>query len=214
LEFHGNPVEIYKNLPGHGMAHQRAFLLEKSDAPYVLYLDDDLLLETWVMELLYGVLQTEGCGFAGNSVIGLKFSKDERLNEQAVELWEGPVQTEFIMREGYGWERYKLHNAANLLHVQRKLGATPQGPILYKVAWVAVVVLYDAAKLRAAGGFDFWRELGEVHSGEDVVAQWNVMARFGGCGVMPSGAYHLMLPTTIPDRTVDAPRVLQQHQRV
>ena len=29
-----------------------------------------------------------------------------------------------------------------------------------------------------------------------------------GCGLMPSGVYHLELPTTIPDRTVDAPYVL------
>jgi hypothetical protein len=34
------------------------------------------------------------------------------------------------------------------------------------------------------------------------------MARYGGCGLLPSGAYHLELPTTIPDRRTDAPKVL------
>jgi hypothetical protein len=45
--------------------------------------------------------------------------------------------------------------------------------------------------------------------GEDVLAQLRVMARFGGCAVLPSGVHHLELPTTIPDREVDAPRVLE-----
>jgi hypothetical protein len=34
------------------------------------------------------------------------------------------------------------------------------------------------------------------------------MARHGGCGLIPSGAYHQELPTTVRDRRVDAPRVL------
>ena len=34
------------------------------------------------------------------------------------------------------------------------------------------------------------------------------MARDGGCGRIPSGVYHQELPTTVPDRSVDAPRVL------
>jgi hypothetical protein len=47
-----------------------------------------------------------------------------------------------------------------------------------------------------------------VHAGEDVLAQLRVMASHGGCGIMPSGAYHQELPTTVPDRRVDAPQVL------
>jgi hypothetical protein len=34
------------------------------------------------------------------------------------------------------------------------------------------------------------------------------MARHGGCGLIPSGAYHQELPTTITARDVDAPLVL------
>ena len=30
------------------------------------------------------------------------------------------------------------------------------------------------------------------------------MARFGGAGILPSGAYHLESPTTVPDRDVEA----------
>jgi hypothetical protein len=35
------------------------------------------------------------------------------------------------------------------------------------------------------------------------------MARHGGCGLIPSGVYHMELPTTITERTVDAPRYFE-----
>jgi hypothetical protein len=67
------------------------------------------------------------------------------------------------------------------------------------VAWVGGCVLFDTACLRAAGGYDFWqRELPAQHCGEDVLAQQRVMARYGGCAILPSGAYHMELPTTWP----------------
>jgi hypothetical protein len=69
-------------------------------------------------------------------------------------------------------------------------------------------VLYDRAKLDAVGGFDFWRDLPAAHCGEDVVAERRVMARFGGAGILPSGAYHLESPTTVPDREHNASNLL------
>jgi hypothetical protein len=69
-------------------------------------------------------------------------------------------------------------------------------------------VLYDRAALEAVGGFGFWRELPPESAGEDVLVQLRVMARFGGCAIFPSGAYHQELPTTVPDRRVDAPHAL------
>ncbi|HET7724314.1 MAG TPA: hypothetical protein VFK68_06720, partial [Propionibacteriaceae bacterium] len=36
------------------------------------------------------------------------------------------------------------------------------------------------------------------------VAQARVMARYGGAGLIPSGAVHLEAPTTVPDREVEA----------
>jgi hypothetical protein len=105
------------------------------------------------------------------------------------------------------WTRHHLHSAANLFHVQARLG-NPDETRRYKVAWVGGCVLFDTALLRAAGGFDFWRELPPQHCGEDVLAQQRVMARFGGCAILPSGAYHMELPTTVTARAVDAPYVL------
>jgi hypothetical protein len=106
------------------------------------------------------------------------------------------------------WQRHHLHSAANLYHVQSQMKLTREATRHYRVAWVGGCVLFDTAKLRACGGFDFWQELPPEHCGEDVLAQMRVMARFGGCGIIPSGAYHMELPTTIRAREFDAPRML------
>jgi hypothetical protein len=95
------------------------------------------------------------------------------------------------------------------LHVQKRLGVTPESYVAYKVAWVGGCVLYDTERLRRAGGFDFRRHLPPEHCGEDVLAQLWVMEMFGGCGILPSGVYHQELKTTISERGVDAPRVIR-----
>jgi GT2 family glycosyltransferase len=208
LQLHGCPVEIVKHLPVRGMAEQRQFLLDQAQAPYALFLDDDLIVEPYVIELMLGAIEREKVGFVGSAVIGLSFLHDVRPHEQAVELWDGPVRPETVKPGSAAWLRYRLHNAANLYHVQDALRATPDAPILYRVAWVGGCVLYDVDKLRQSGGFLFWKELPPDHCGEDVLAQLRVMEQFGGCGIMPSGVYHQELPTTIENRRVNAPEVL------
>ncbi len=202
----GCAVERHHHVPHRGMAEQRQFLVDRTRAPFALFLDDDVLLEHDLIERLVGALCTARCGFVGAALIGLSFRDDVRPNEERIEFWDGEVHPEWVVPETDAWERHRLHNAANLLHVQERL--RPTNDRLYKVAWVGGCVLYDVAKLRASGGFRFWRRLPVRHAGEDVLAQQQVMARFGGAGLFPSGAYHLELPTTIDDRRVDAPRVL------
>lgn len=114
-----------------------------------------------------------------------------------------------MLPDSPAWARHALHSAANLYHVQTNLGLTPDRQRLYRVAWVGGCVLFDRVKLEAAGGFEFWRERPPEHCGEDVFAQLRVMARDGGCGVIPSGAYHQELVTTVPRRDVDAPRLMR-----
>ena len=80
--------------------------------------------------------------------------------------------------------------------------------MLYKIAWAGGCVMYDTEKLKAVGGFDFWKELPHDHCGEDVLAQLRVMKKYGGCGIIPSGVYHQELETTVHDRTVNAPECL------
>jgi glycosyltransferase involved in cell wall biosynthesis len=205
----GNEVEVHRHLPRRGLAEHREFLLSRAQARYALFLDDDVLIDPDLVERLVRAIRAEGCGFVGSAVIGLSFAGDVRPDEEHIELWEGRVQPEVVAPDSPAWSRHRLHNAANLWHVQRRLGLSPTVQRVYKVAWVGGCVLYDVDKLRRAGGYSFWRDLPREHCGEDVLAQLRVMARFGGCGLIPSGAYHQELPTTVPDREADAPLLLR-----
>lgn len=209
LRARGHPVETHRHLPRRGLAEHRQFLLDRASAPYALFLDDDVILEPDALERMVRAIREERCGFVGCAVIGLSYADDVRPHEQAVEFWDGPVRPERVEPGTPQWERHRLHNAANLYHLQRRLGVTGDRQRKYRVAWIGGCVLYDTAKLRAAGGFSFWRQLPPDHCGEDVLAQLRVMERFGGCGLLPSGVYHQELPTTVPERRVDAPKVLR-----
>lgn len=209
LQEKGHEVRLIRNSPRRGMAQQRQFLLDKSRSPFSLFLDDDLILETYAIENMLKILEEEKCGFVGNAVIGLSYLDDVRPHQHHIEFWKDRVSPETIFPGDIKWERHKLHNAANLYHVQTKLDASPDAPLKYKVAWIGGCVMYDSMKLRQAGGFDFWRELPVKHCGEDVLAQLRVARRFGGCGLIPSGVYHQELKTTVPDREVNAPEYLR-----
>lgn len=209
LRLHGNPVTVHKNLPRQGMAQQRQFLFEQVQSPYALFLDDDVLMESYVLENMVRAMQEEGCGLVGSALIGPSHLDDVRLHEQQIEFWDGPVTPEDIRPGQPTWERYRLHNAANMHHVAERLGLDPLRPRKYKIAWVGGCVLYDVEKLRSVGDFSFWKDLPAEHAGEDVLAQLRVIAHYGGCGLIPSGVYHMQLPTTILNRAVDAPKFLE-----
>ncbi len=209
----GRPVELVHHLPRRGLAEHRESLLERATAPFVLFVDDDVYLEPDLVARLVAAIRREGCGFVGSAVLGWSYLEDERPQEQAIELWTGRVGPERIVPRGPGWSRHRLHNAANLVHVARRLGIPGWPPRVYKVAWVGGCVLYDTSVLRDVGGFGFWRYLPSEHAGEDVLAQLRVMAVAGGAGLIPSGAWHLELPTTVVDRRVDAPLALGLERR-
>lgn len=204
----GHRIETFRHLPRRGMAEQRAFLLSKARCAYCLFLDDDVMLESDLVERLLHAIGEQQCGFVGSSVHGLSHLPDLRPSQEAIEFWDTRVQPEFIEPDSPEWDRHHLHSAANLFHVQHNLSLSNGSTRCYKVAWVGGCVLFDTAMLRAAGGFDFWPRLPPEHAGEDVLAQLRVMARYGGCAIIPSGAYHLELPTTLATRDVDAPRLL------
>jgi GT2 family glycosyltransferase len=209
LEIAGNKVTILKNLPSRGMAHQRQFLLEQSTSKYCLFLDDDLVLEDYVVRNMKQVLRDHQIGFAGCAVIGLSYKNDVRPHQQEIEFWHGQVTPESILPKTDEWERYRVHNAANIYHVSQNVQAEANNPKLYKVAWVGGCVMYDREKLNEVGGFSFWKDLPEQHCGEDVLAQLRVMKKYGGCGIIPSGVYHQELETTVPDRKINAPEFLE-----
>jgi hypothetical protein len=61
------------------------------------------------------------------------------------------------------------------------------------------------------GGYSWWDELPPEHCGEDVLAELLVMRRYGGCGVLPSGVYHLELPTTVPNRQHNTDALIRKY---
>jgi glycosyltransferase involved in cell wall biosynthesis len=208
LRWHGHNVTLHRHLPQRGMAEQRQFLLEcsakpssgGSPAPYVHYLDDDVLLDPPVMERMLGVLQSEGCGFVGCPAAGLCYLDDIRPYQQHIELWTGPVRPEPFGGDSIPWERHLVNNAANPLHLEQRLVDAEQ-VVRYKVAWIGGAnVLYDRAKLLNVGGFSWWHHLPPEHAGEEVVVQFLLIRKYGGCGILPSGTYHLGLPTMVEDR--------------
>jgi glycosyltransferase involved in cell wall biosynthesis len=204
LRWHGHEVTLHHHLPRRGLAEQRQFLLEQSHAPYVHFLDDDVLLEPAVMQRMLDVIEQERCGFVGCAATGLDYLHDERPHQQHIELWDGPVTPERFDEQSIPWERHLINNAANPLHLERKLVRNGQ-VVRYKIAWVGGAnVLYDREKLLDVGGFSFWPRLPAEHAGEEVVVQFLLLRAYGGCGILPSGTYHLGLPTTIEDRRHNA----------
>jgi GT2 family glycosyltransferase len=211
LRLRGQDVTFTRHLPRRGLAEHRQFLLDQATAPFVLFLDDDVWLEPAALERLRTAIGELGCGFVGAAVQGLSYLDDERPHQLAsYEEWDGPVVPERITRDSPEFWRATVNVAANPCHLERKLGLAPGEWRAYKVAWVGGCVLYDRAALVACGGFDFWTELPVEHAGEDVGAQWRIMARHGAAGIIPSGAFHLESPTTVPDRQVEVTEVVRE----
>jgi GT2 family glycosyltransferase len=205
LRAQGRRVTLTRHLPRRGLAEHRQFLLDHATAPYVLYLDDDVWLEPGSISRMLDALVRLDCGFVGSGVHGLSALYDDRPDDRrSFERWDGPVRPERLRPGGPGIERASLHFAANLVHVAAEVPVPRDGWLAYKVAWVGACTLYSRARLVECGGFDFWDRLPAEHAGEDVAAQWRVMERFGGAGILPSGAVHLESPTTVRDRRVEA----------
>jgi glycosyl transferase family 2 len=205
----GHRARTVVHTPRHGVAEHRAALLSHSTARYALFLDDDIWLEPGTIARLHEAIVELGCGLVGAAMQGVSYLNDRRPAQLApFERWEGRPEPERIAPDTPAWDRWMLHNAANPLHLAEDHVRPWERWVPYKIAWVAGCVLYDRAKLDAVGGFDFWRDLPPEHCGEDVVAERRVMARFGGAGILPSGAYHLESATTVPDREHNASNLL------
>jgi GT2 family glycosyltransferase len=205
LEAQGRPVTLLRHLPRRGLAEHRQFLLDQASAEKCLFLDDDVWLEPGALKRLNVALEALDCGFVGMAPQGLSYLDDRRPEQTAgFEAWDGPVTPERIRPGTPGFERWPLHNAANLSHVSADLALEPGEWLPYRVAWLGGCVLYRREALTDAGGFTFWPSLPVEHAGEDVVAQWQVMERYGAAGILPSGAVHLESPTTVTDRRVEA----------
>jgi GT2 family glycosyltransferase len=219
LSAQGRHVAVHSHQPRQGLAEHRQFLLEQSAAPRVLFLDDDVWLAPEALRTLHEALDETGCGFVGMAVQGLSYLQDRRPHElEPFEVWDGPVQPERMSRDEPAFRRWKLHNAANPAHLAADLvrqgRLAPGSWLAYRIAWIGGCVLYRRDTLVECGGFEFWRELPPAHAGEDVVAQWRVMERYGGAGILPSQAVHLESPTTVPNRETEATELLHRRSSV
>jgi len=210
LRAQGRRTRLYRHLPRRGMAEQRQFLLDRAIADRVLFLDDDVWLEPGALARLDAALTELDCGFVGYAVQGLSYLRDVRPEElTAFEPWEHRrVRPERVRDGAPAFRRWPLHNAANPAHLAARYRLDDDDRLPYRVAWIGGCVLFDRRELVEAGGFDFWPELPPEHAGEDRVAQWRVMERRGGAGILPSGAVHLEAPTTIEDRRVEVSDIL------
>lgn len=204
LRHRDHPVLLSRHLPRRGLAEHRAHLLSLSRARYVLFLDDDVWLEPGAISRLRAAIGTLGCGFVGNFPHGLSYLDDHRpAEEKAYQEWTGRPHPERIEPRGPEWNRASVHAAANLLHVQQRLALRPGQWRAYKVSWLGACVLFDRAKLLDVGGYDFWPAVPDEHSGEDVLVELRVLDRYGGAGILPSGAFHLETPTTVETRDTE-----------
>lgn len=209
LRARGTDVELLHHPSGQGVAENRAHLLSRARAPYVLFLDDDIVLEPEALGRLLAAMGELRTGLVAMAMTGLSFADDVRPHEQeSFEVLDrgAPAAPEVIRKGSPAWERWRLHNAATPTHLGARLGLDRFAPdwAAYRIAWAAGCVLFDREVLQATGGFDFWRDLGPAGYGEDVVAQLRVIEAAGGVGVLPTGAHHLELPTSVGTRNVDA----------
>lgn len=209
LRHTGHPVLLTRRLPRRGLAEHRAYLLSLSTARLVLMLDDDVWLAPGTVDRLVTAITELRCGFVGNAVHGLSYLDDVRPQDHdGYAEWAGRPEPERIRPGTPQWSRARLHSAANLLHVTERLQLGEGQWRAYRVSWIGGCVLFDRAKLVAAGGFDFWPRMPVDHQGEDVAAQLAVLSRYGGAGIVPSGAFHLESPTTVTDRRVECWQLL------
>jgi GT2 family glycosyltransferase len=209
LRARGVAVDLLAHPSGEGVAENRAFLLSQATAPYVLFLDDDIVLEPESLPRMLDAMGSLRTGFVAMAMTGLSFLDDVREHEWTtfapLEKQQRP-EPERIRKDEPAWERWRLHNAANPTHLAERLGLSRTSVewVAYRIAWAAGCVMFDREVLVETGGFDFWRELGRRGYGEDVVAQLRVLERAGGVGLLPTGAHHLELPTTVGNRETDA----------
>src|SRR6266487_1774213 len=172
----------------------------------------DVLIPTYRRKTGLAVVLSSLLGqtFTDFDVIVSDQTEDEDMYLDSIELWMGPIRPEPFTRNSIPWHRHMVNNAANPLHLEQRL-APDGGVVRYKVAWIGGAnVLYDRVKLLDVGGFSWWRRLPPEHAGEEVVVQFLLIRKFGGCGILPSGTYHLGLPTTIEDRKFNATEIFEE----
>lgn len=194
LEWHGHEVRVVRRPLGRTMAEHRHALLLRCTARYVQILAGDILLDPSTQQRMVETIRDERCGFAGCSAADLQRLEDFRPHEQHIDLWERSVEPEDLQPGSLPVSRLNLHSGANLLHLERHLA--PDGrTVCYRVAWLGGDnVLYDRAHLLAVGGLMRSSDPPLPPPAGDAIAQLLLLRSVGGCGILPTGTYHLGAP--------------------
>lgn len=178
LQARGVKVNTWQHLPGRDMVGLHAFLLAQARAACCLFVDPDVILKPGLIGRLHAMLVEQRCGFVGSAA-------------------------------------HRLHDGVNLCQVLSCRCEQMQRTCACRTAPIDGCVLFDTARLRAVGGFDVSPMLPlaypdahtnaeaevEAEAGIEVdaiamvsatsLAQRRVMREYGGCGLMPSGAYRI-----------------------
>lgn len=172
---------------------QRQALLERTDAPYALFLDHNVVLEPDLIDRLAAALTLQGCGFIGSYPnqavdIGTFGEEGDDLQDAEFEPWLGTVAPEVVTPGNPAWRRRRIHTNGVQQLICRMMRITRERPLLYRIASCEGCYLADVSKLRAVGGY-VPRTEPPVPWPEDLIAQLRLMARFGGAAIAPSGAW-------------------------
>jgi GT2 family glycosyltransferase len=100
----GIELVALRHLPRLGMAEQRAFLLSRSEAPYCLFLDDDVIVENNLLARMHQAMRAQQCGLVGSAPHGLSHLAAQRPAQQAMQFWDTQVEPERIDPGSAQWE--------------------------------------------------------------------------------------------------------------
>lgn len=206
LRYTGVDVLVLRRPRRLGIAENRQALLDAAAAEVLVCLDDDVVLAPGALCRGLGALVRHDAGLVGLAAAGLSHLHDVRPQEWAsFERVTGRPGSERVRKDTPGWARWRLHNAANSAHLaERHPPGAGEEVTAYRIAWSAGCWLARRADVLAVGGWAFWTDLPREHRAEDLVVQLRLQDRRGAVGVLPSGAFHLELPTTLARRDADA----------
>ena len=130
-----------------------------------------------------------GVGFDAYGLLGVRLDSGKRRDDGGISFFTTDSRGEPLDDVSEAGAAIKLRVSNSILKHGQQLPAMP-------------VLSYDSTRLLpqtfTGTGFN------QRHYVEDVAAQLAVLERYGGAGVLPSGAYHLESPTTVTEREVEA----------
>ena len=182
----------------------------RATAPAVLFLDDDVWLEPGCSTACTRRCASWAAGSSPPRCRGSRTSTTAARDECApFEVWDGPVRPERIAKDGPGGRAGRCTTRPTGCTWPSRSGSTAARCRRRTAGWPTRspgrrAVSCSTAGAGRSGRLRLLADLPADAHGEDVLVQHRVMARRGGAGILPSGAYHQESLTTIPSRGTSA----------